>query len=68
MLVLGIGPHVLGEHVDALGQDGNLNLGRAGIGLVGAVGVDDRGLFFLAKHSVVSTFRFDSPQHCAPGR
>ena len=42
--------HVLGQHVDPLGEDGHLDLGRAGVPLVGAVGVDDRGLLFFAQH------------------
>ena len=50
MLVLGVVPHVLGQHVDPLGEDGHLDLGRAGVPLVGAVGVDDRGLLFFAQH------------------
>lgn len=50
MLVLGVVPHVLGQHIDPLGEDGHLDLRRAGVPLVGAVGVDDRGLLFFAQH------------------
>ena len=46
VLVLGVLAHVLGEHVDALRQDGDLDLRGAGVGLVGAVGVDNSGIFF----------------------
>jgi hypothetical protein len=40
---------VLGEHVDALGEQRHLHLGRAGIGLVGAVLLDD-GRLALAEN------------------
>ena len=57
VLILGVGPHVLGEDVDALGENGDLDLGGAGVGLVGPVRVDNRGLFFFAKHSVFPPFQ-----------
>ena len=42
--------------VDALGEDSNLDLGGTGVGLVGAVGLDDGGLLIFQHHSCVSTF------------
>ena len=56
MLVLGIVPHVLGQHVDPLGEDGHLDLGRAGVPLVGAVGINDRSLLFFTQHGKFPPF------------
>ena len=50
VLVRRIVAHVLGELVDALGENGDLDLGRAGVRGMSAVGVDDSGLLFLTKH------------------
>ena len=47
---------VAGELVDALGEDSDLDLGGTGVGLVGAVGLDDGGLLIVQQHSCVSTF------------
>ena len=41
---------VLGQLVDAGGQNGDLDLGRTGVGLMGAVGLDNGRLFVLADH------------------
>ena len=57
-----------GELVDPLGEDSHLNLGRTGVGSVGAVGLDDRGLLILLHHSCVSTFLLIGPQpECRDG-
>ncbi|MPN38949.1 hypothetical protein SDC9_186474 [bioreactor metagenome] len=67
MLVLRVRLHVLGEHVDPLGQNGDLDLGRAGVRGVGAVGVDNSGLLFFAQHNCIHLFK-NYPQDCASGR
>ena len=41
---------VLGELADAGGQDRNLDLRRTGVGRMGAIGLDNCGLVFLADH------------------
>ena len=38
---------VIGQLLDAGGQDSDLNLGRTGVGLVGAVGSSITAVFFL---------------------
>ena len=48
---------VLGQLADALGQDGDLNLGRAGVALVGGVVGDDLGLDFFGDHSGYTPFK-----------
>ena len=52
---------VSGQLADTLGEDGNLNLGGAGVLLVGAIRLDDRGLLLFQHHSCVSTFLKISP-------
>ena len=47
---------VIGQFVDAGGQDGDLNLGGAGIALVGSVLQDNLGLLFLLNHCVFHLF------------
>src|SRR5699024_9067062 len=56
VVVVLVHPQMLGELVDAGGEDGNLHLGRAGVALVGGVGGDDSGLVFFADHDN-STFQ-----------
>ena len=51
---------MLGQLVDTGSQDGDLNLGRTGVALVGRVFQDDLGLLFLLNH-VFSTFQIGSP-------
>ena len=41
---------VLGQLVDAGGQNGDLDLGRTGVGLMGAVGLDNGRLLVLTDH------------------
>ena len=43
VVVVDVHPQVLGELLDAGGENGDLHLGGAGVGLVGAVGLNDRG-------------------------
>src|SRR5918992_2348875 len=45
---------VLGELVDARGQQGHLHLGRAGVALLGRVLGDDLGLVVLDQHAATS--------------
>ena len=58
VVVLLVHLQVLGELIDALGEDGDLDLGGAGVALMGLVGLDDVGLLFLGDHSIHSSFRF----------
>ena len=58
VVVVGVYLQVLGELIDPLGEDGDLNLGGTGVGFVGAVGLDDGGLLI---------FPINSPQ-AAPGQ
>ena len=50
MVIVGVSLEVLVENVDALGQNGDLHLGRAGIGLMYAVFFDDLGFLVFQKH------------------
>ena len=49
-------PQMLGQLIDAGGQDGNLDLGGAGVAFVGRVVQDDLGLLFLLNHCVIHLF------------
>ena len=49
VVVLVVSLEVLGESVDAMGKDRDLNLGRTGVALVGSVLRDD-GLLFVLQH------------------
>jgi hypothetical protein len=51
VVILGVGPEVLGERIDSLREQSHLNLGRAGIGLVRLVLGDHRLL--VETHSGV---------------
>ena len=48
---------VLGQLVDTLGQNGDLDLGGTGVGSVGTIGLDDRGLLLFQHHSVFPPFK-----------
>ena len=50
MVVLLVDLQVLGQLVDASGQNGDLNLGRTGVSGVSAVGLNNGSLFVLANH------------------
>ena len=50
VVVLVVSLEVLGESVDAIGKDRDLNLGRTGVALVGLVLVDDCLLFVFSDH------------------
>src|SRR3546814_18608513 len=57
MMVLAVGLEVLGEVLDALGEEGDLDLGGAGVHVVGSVALDQVGLAFPGqgdRKSVVS--------------
>ena len=68
VLILGVGAHMLGEDVDALGENSDLDLGGPGIALMGTVGVDDFGFLLFTKHSDFPPFQILPPRDCAPGR
>ena len=55
VIVVLVGAQVLGELLDAVGEDGDLDLGGAGIALVGRVLSDQLGLCFFGNHGC-STF------------
>ena len=57
VVVLLVLAQMLVQVVDPMGQNGNLDLGRTGVAGMGRVLFDDRGLFFFAHHSCVSTFQ-----------
>ena len=48
--ILRISLHVLGEAVDSIGEDSDLNLGRAGVSLIDLVALNDGGFRFLGNH------------------
>ena len=50
VVVLGIQLQVSGQVSDALGQDSDLDLGGAGVGLVSTVCLDDGSLLFFTQH------------------
>lgn len=50
VVVVDVDLQVLGQLVDPGGEDGDLYLRGAGIGGMGAVGLDDSGLFVFADH------------------
>ena len=50
VVVLLVHTQVLGQLVDASGQDSHLDLGRTGVGSMGAVGLDNGRLFVLTDH------------------
>ena len=54
--VVGMNLQVSGQLADTLGQNGDLHLGGAGIGSVGAIVLDDRGLLVFQHHSVYPPF------------
>ena len=50
MEILGILLHVLGEGVDSIGKDSDLNLRRTGVILIDLVLCDNGGFGFLGNH------------------
>ena len=50
VVVLLVFPQVLGQGVDPGGEDSDLDLGRTGVGSVGAVCLDNGSLVFLTDH------------------
>lgn len=58
VVILGVNLQMRGELVDAIGQDRDLNLGRAGIGFMKAVFLDDFSLFFFTEHCFHLNFKF----------
>ena len=58
VIVLLVHLQVLGELIDALGEDGDLDLRGAGVALMGLVLLDDRGLLILGDHGICLPFRY----------
>ena len=56
VVVVLVNPQVLGQLIDPGGEDGDLDLGRTGIALVGSVFQDDLGLLFLLNHDEIHLF------------
>ena len=50
MMVILVGLEVLGEGVDAMRKDRDLNFGRTGIALMGLVLVDELLFYFFLNH------------------
>ena len=50
VVVVDVSTQVLGELIDAGGEDGHLNLGGAGVGSMGAVGLDNGCLFVFTNN------------------
>ena len=61
VVVVGVNLEVLGELVDALGENSDLDFGRTGVGLVSAVGLDDGGLLVFEHHSSIHLSKINSP-------
>ena len=53
VMVLGVSLEVLGEVVDSLGENSDLNLGRTGVALVSSIGGDDFLLNVFKHHDKV---------------
>ena len=53
VMILGVRLEVLGEVVDSLGENSDLNLGRTGVALVSCVGGDDLLLYVFKHHDRV---------------
>ena len=54
MIIFCVNLQMLGELRDAFREDGNLHFRRAGVGLMGAVRVNDSGFLILSDHFVKS--------------
>src|SRR5690606_4466847 len=63
---LALGPEVLGERVDALGQQGDLDLGGPGVLLVLTVLADELGLLLGDQGHVSSSIRPQIASRAAP--
>ena len=50
MIVMDVSTQMLGELVDAVGEDSDLYLGRTGVALVGSLLCDNLIFFFFADH------------------
>ena len=61
MEVLGVLLHVLGQAVDAVGENSDLNFGGTGVALVGRVLSNNLVLFFLENH-VTSPHKLFTPR------
>ena len=56
LMMVGKRRKMLGQLVDASGQDSNLNFGRTGVALVGSVSQDNFSLLVLQDHCVFHLF------------
>ena len=61
VVVLVVSLEVLGQRVDAIGKDRDLNLGRTGVTLVGLVLVDNELFFFSGHGSFHLSFTMRKP-------
>ena len=57
MVVVDMDLQVLGELVDAGGEYGDLHLGGAGVGFLGAVGLDHGVFLVFTDHGSVPPFK-----------
>ena len=57
VVVVLVHAQVIGQLVDAGGQDRDLDLGRTGVAFVSSILQDDLGLLFLLDHWKFSTFQ-----------
>ena len=53
VIVVLVGAQVLGELLDAVGEDRDLDLGGAGVALMGGVLGDELGFCFLGNHEKI---------------
>ena len=66
VVVVDVDLQVLGELLDAGGQNGDLHLGGAGVSGMGAVGLNDGRLFVLTDHGKFH-LSSDLPEGCVTG-
>ena len=62
VVVLVVGLEVLGQSVDAMGKDRDLNLGRTGVALMGGVLRNDSLLFFFQHGFIHLSVYYAQPQ------
>ena len=67
MIVMDVGTQMLGELVDAVGEDSNLYLGGTGVALMGSVLGDDLIFYFFADHNKFHLSIFYPKAKCRAG-
>ena len=65
VVVVGVALEVLGQVVDAVGQNSDLNLGRTGVAFVDRILLNDC-LFFLSGHDVFHLSKYNFLQNACP--